>query len=80
MSTLVATRVAAPTAHPLLRCLSIYRTMPWRFGLTFVLFVTVNASLTFYQYLVGEAVHDVERGRAVVRLPSGELDFSRAIY
>jgi ATP-binding cassette, subfamily B, bacterial len=80
MTTLAATVSQAPAPHPLLRCLSIYRTMPWRFGLTFALFVTVNASLTYYQYLVGEAVHDVERGRAVVRLPSGELDFSRAIY
>jgi ATP-binding cassette subfamily B protein len=67
------------TAHPLLRCLSIYRTMPWRFGLTFTLFVVVNGSLTFYQYLVGQAVHDVERGRAVVRLANGELDVSVAL-
>jgi ATP-binding cassette subfamily B protein len=65
-------------AHPLLRCLSIYRAMPWRFGLTFGLFVIVNGSLTWYQYLVGRAVHEVEEGRAVVRLASGELDFSRA--
>jgi ATP-binding cassette subfamily B protein len=66
--------------HPLLRCLSIYRTMPWRFGLTFLLFVVVNGSLTFYQYLVGQAVHDVEQGRAVVRLADGQLDFDRALY
>lgn len=68
------------TAHPLLRCLSIYRTMPFRFGLTFTLFVVVNGSLTYYQYLVGQAVHDLERGRAVVRLANGELDYSRALY
>ncbi|MGC4095328.1 MAG: ABC transporter ATP-binding protein [Polyangiaceae bacterium] len=70
----------AKVAHPLLRCLSIYRTMPWRFGLTLGLFVVVNGSLTWYQYLVGKAVHDVEAGQAAVRLPSGELDLGRAYY
>jgi len=68
----------AHSAHPLLRCLSIYRTMPWRFGLTFALFVLVNGSLTLYQYLIGRAVHDVERGAAVVRTEAG-LDFSLAL-
>jgi ATP-binding cassette, subfamily B, bacterial len=67
-------------AHPLLRCLAIYRTMPWRFGSAFFLFLVVNASLTWYQYLVGAAVHDVERGKAVVRSPDGSLDLSRAYY
>lgn len=66
--------------HPLLRCLAIYRTMPWRFSLTFLLFVIINASLTWYQYLVGLAVHDVERGRAVAVLADGSLDFSGAKY
>jgi ATP-binding cassette subfamily B protein len=61
------------------RCLAIYRSMPWRFGLTFLLFVIVNASLTAYQYLVGRAVHDVEQGRAVVRLPNGALDYRGAL-
>jgi ATP-binding cassette subfamily B protein len=70
----------AVTKHPLLRCLAIYRTMPWRFGLTFTLFVIVNGSLTWYQYLVGQAVHDVERGKAVVQLDDGSLDYSVAKY
>jgi ATP-binding cassette subfamily B protein len=70
----------AKAAHPLLRCLSIYRTMPWRFGLTFTLFVIVNGSLTWYQYLVGKAVHDVERGRAAVRLAGGGLDLAVAYH
>ncbi|MCL2449427.1 MAG: ABC transporter ATP-binding protein/permease [Polyangiaceae bacterium] len=61
-------------AHPLLRCLLVYRTIPGRFALALGLFVAVNASLTWYQYLVGRAVHDVERGRAVARLPDGTLD------
>ena len=67
-------------AHPLLRCLAIYRTMPWRFATAFSLFVAVNASLTWYQMLVGKAVHDVERGRAVVRAGDGALDFGRAYH
>jgi len=67
-------------AHPLLRCLAIYRTMPWRFASAFSLFFVVNASLTWYQMLVGQAVHDVERGRAVVRTADGSLDFGRAYY
>ncbi len=67
---------AVSTAHPLLRCLLIYRTMPVRFVLTFVLFLLVNGSLAFYQYLIGRAFHDVELGRAVTRSESGELDYS----
>ena len=67
-------------AHPLLRCLSIYRTMPWRFSLTFALFVVVNGSLTGYQYMVGRAFHDVELGRAVTKLPDGSLDYTVALH
>lgn len=66
------------TPHPLLRCLSIYRKMPWRFGLTFTLFLVVNGSLTLYQYLVGLAVHDLERGALVVRTSTGALDLRLA--
>lgn len=73
-------KVTKLARHPLLRCLAIYRTMPWRFSLTFVLFVILNASLTWYQYLVGLAVHDVERGQAVSKLADGSLDFSGAQY
>lgn len=66
--------------HPLLRCLSIYRTMPWRFSGTLLLFVIVNGSLTWYQYMVGRAFHDVEQGRAVVKLPDGSLDYAVALH
>jgi ATP-binding cassette subfamily B protein len=68
------------SAHPLLRCLAVYRTMPWRFAAAFSLFLLVNLSLGYYQYLVGVAVHDVEQGRAVVRLPNGALNFDRAYH
>lgn len=62
--------------QPLLRCIALYRLMPWRFSLTASLFIIVNLSLAWQQWLVGRAVHDVERGAAVVHLPGGSLDYS----
>jgi ATP-binding cassette, subfamily B, bacterial len=67
-------------SQPLLRCLALYRFMPWRFSLTALLFIVVNASLAWQQWLIGRAVHDVERGVAVVRLPAGSLDYSVALH
>lgn len=67
-------RSGAHASHPLLRCLAIYRTMPWRFASALTLFVLLNASLAVHQYLVGRAIHDVETGRAVVRAGDGDLD------
>ena len=64
--------------QPLLRCLALYRLMPWRFALTAALFTIVNLSLAWQQWLVGRAVHDVENGRAVQRLADGTLDWSLA--
>jgi len=64
--------------HPLLRCIALYGEMPRRFSVTAVLFVVVHLSLAFQQWLVGEALHDVERGAAVLRLPDGSLDTSLA--
>src|SRR6202046_3126398 len=69
-----------PKARPLLRCLALYRFMPWRFSLTALLFTVVNLSLAWQQWLIGRAVHDVERGAAVIRLPDGTLDYSVARY
>src|SRR6202789_1799169 len=66
--------------QPLLRCLALYRFMPWRFSLTALLFTVVNLSLAWQQWLIGRAVHDVERGAAVVALPDGTLDYSVARY
>lgn len=60
--------------HPLLRCLALYRFMPWRFGLTALLFSVVNLSLAWQQWLLGRALHDVEKGVAVVRLADGHFD------
>jgi ATP-binding cassette, subfamily B, bacterial len=69
-----------PKARPLLRCLALYRFMPWRFSLTALLFTVVNLSLAWQQWLIGRAVHDVERGVAVITLPDGTLDYSVACY
>jgi ATP-binding cassette, subfamily B, bacterial len=66
--------------QPLLRCLALYRFMPWRFSLTALLFTVVNLSLAWQQWLIGRAVHDVERGVAVITLPDGTLDYSVARY
>jgi ABC-type multidrug transport system fused ATPase/permease subunit len=66
--------------QPLLRCLALYRLMPWRFALTATLFTIVNISLAWQQWLVGRAVHDVESGRAVQRQADGTLDWSLARY
>lgn len=65
-------------SHPLLRCLAVYREMPVRFVITATLFTVVNLSLAWQQWLVGRAVHDVERGAAAVRLADGSLDLSVA--
>ncbi len=66
------------TTSPLWRSLLLYREIPFRFTLTAVLFVGVNAALAWQQWLIGRAVHDVERGAAVVRLADGSLDFANA--
>jgi hypothetical protein len=66
--------------YPLWRCLALYRLMPLRFLLTAALFILVNLSLAWQQWLIGKAVHDVELGKAVVRLADGTLDFSAARF
>ncbi len=67
-------------AYPLLRCLALYKRTPWRFALTALLYAVVNASLAWQQSLVGRAVHDVERGTAVVRRADGGLDAHVAFF
>jgi len=66
-------------SYPLLRCLALYREMPWWFALTAGLFVVLNFSLAWQQWLIGRAIHDVEQGLAVVRLADGALNFSPAL-
>jgi ATP-binding cassette subfamily B protein len=65
--------------QPLLRCLALYHYMPWRFSLTALLFTVANVSLAWQQWLLGRAIHDVERGVAVVP-QNGMLDYSIARY
>ncbi|MDX2020778.1 MAG: ABC transporter ATP-binding protein [Deltaproteobacteria bacterium] len=67
------------TRYPLLRCLAIYRQIPGKFMAAFGLLLLLNLGLTGYQYLLGRAIHDVERGAAVVRTASGALDYSVAL-
>jgi len=82
MTTAVApsTTASNPKTYPLLRCIAVYAEMPGRFALTAALFTAVNLSLAWQQWLVGRAVHDVERGAAVTQLADGSLDYSLAIH
>jgi ABC-type multidrug transport system fused ATPase/permease subunit len=63
-----------PGRHPLFRALLVYQRMPWRFALCSVIFLVANLSLAWQQWLLGRAIHDVERGAAVVQLPDGGFD------
>jgi ATP-binding cassette subfamily B protein len=65
---------------PLLRCLAIYREMPLRFAITVTLFLIVNGSFAWQQWLIGRAVNEVQHGLVVVRLIDGTLDYNRAWY
>jgi ABC-type multidrug transport system fused ATPase/permease subunit len=62
--------------NPLWRCLALYKEMPWRFSITALLFISLNAGLAWQQWLIGRAVNDVQRGHAVVRLPGGGFDLA----
>ncbi|MFL5306011.1 MAG: ABC transporter ATP-binding protein [Polyangia bacterium] len=53
--------------------------MPVRFGICLALFVAVNGGMAVQQHLVGRAVDDLQRGRAVVRLATGGLDMRPAL-
>jgi ABC-type multidrug transport system fused ATPase/permease subunit len=64
--------------HPLLRCLAIYRQIPGLFALCSGLFIITHIVGTAQQHLIGRAVHDLELGRAVVRLADGSLQWTVA--
>lgn len=68
------------TNYPLIRCLAIYREMPWRFSLTAFLFISANLALALQQYCIGRAINDVSQGHAVVRAADGSLDASLAWF
>jgi len=65
---------------PLLRCLALYRVMPWRFSITLGLFILINATLAWQQWLVGRAVNEVQHGLVVFKVGDGLLDFHRAWF
>lgn len=65
---------------PLLRCLAIYREMPFRFALTIALFLVVNGSFSWQQWLIGRAVNEAQRGQIVVQQAGGVLDYHRAWF
>ena len=69
----------SPT-HPLLRCLWLYRTMPWRFSLTALLFLLVNAAMAWQLWLIGHAVQAVHDGTAIKLLPDCHYDLAVAWY
>lgn len=66
--------------YPLLRCLAIYRYMPWKFTLTALLFIAVNIGLAWQQWLIGQAINDVSNGQAVVQRADGTLDSGTAWF
>ncbi len=65
-------------AHPLLRCFGFYRLhLGLAIAVTMAIAV-VNASAPLTQYILGRALHDMELGTAVTRLPGGGIDASGA--
>jgi ABC-type multidrug transport system fused ATPase/permease subunit len=64
--------------HPIIRCFGLYRPHLRLFIITTIVAMGVNLSLPLTQYIIGLAIHDLEQGIAVVRLPDGSLDLSQA--
>ena len=59
-------------ANPLWRCLALYREMPWRFGITALLFLLSNIGLAWQQWLVGRGVNSIQN-MSHIGLQSGVL-------
>ena len=66
--------------YPLLRCLALYRYMPWKFSLTAVLFLLANIAMAWQLSLVGHIVHDIQTGHFITRGADGILNFGHAKY
>ncbi|HSH97519.1 MAG TPA: ABC transporter ATP-binding protein, partial [Methyloradius sp.] len=66
--------------NPLLRCLALYRYMPYKFSITALLFVLVNVGMAWQLWLVGKIIHDVQTGKMISRATDGSLDLSLAKY
>jgi ATP-binding cassette, subfamily B, bacterial len=65
--------------HPLLRCFGFYRNHIGLFVAVTLVLGLVNMSMPYSTMLFGMALHDVERGVAVVRTADG-IDTSRAWF
>jgi ATP-binding cassette, subfamily B, bacterial len=66
--------------QPLLRCLALYAYMPWKFSLTALLFILVNAGMAWQLWLVGQMVQSIHLGEFITRNAQGLLDMSNARY
>ncbi len=66
--------------HPLLRCLALYRFMPYQFSITALLFILANIGMAWQLWLVGKILNNVRLEKAVTRLSDGSLDFSQTKY
>lgn len=66
--------------YPLLRCLALYRQMPYRFLATALLFLAANIALVSQQWLIGQAVQTVQQGQLVVKQLDGQLNMTQAYY
>jgi ABC-type multidrug transport system fused ATPase/permease subunit len=65
-------------SRPLLRCFALYRETPGLFAIGTLALLVVNLMQPGIQWLIGEALREVELGHAVTRDASGALDLSRA--
>lgn len=60
--------------YPLLRSISLYRTLPVLFTVTLTLFTIVHLSLAWQQWLVGRALDAVSSGKAAAFRADGSID------
>jgi len=65
-------------AHPLLRCFALYRQHLVLLVTVTMAIALINATLPLTQYFLGRALHEIDTGVAVVRLPNGVVDAHRA--
>ncbi|OAM51876.1 ABC transporter ATP-binding protein [Methylovorus sp. MM2] len=67
-------------SHPLLRCLALYRFMPYQFSVTALLFILVNIGVAWQLWLVGKIIDDIRQDRAISKLSDGTIDLSQIKY
>jgi len=67
-------------SHPLLRCLALYRFMPYQFSVTALLFILVNIGVAWQLWLVGKIIDDIRQDQAISKLSDGTIDLSQIKY